>query len=138
LANAGLTTYQFSADKWNAKSGIATWEADDYGQRYVYATSGANRPRRFNGDYGNSLVLLGPNSISGTLDPLFKPEEAWNIDIKIDDGKPATGKIVVASTPVTTLGMEPCADVTSSATLTANYLLTSSDKNCGLFFRNAF
>ncbi len=45
------------------------------------------------GDYGNPMSYGGvePTDINETA--IFKPEEAWNIDAKIDDGKPALGKV---------------------------------------------
>lgn len=49
-------------------------------------------------DYSNGLLISAINS-SGSLVGgfLFKPEEAWNIDTKLDDGKPAYGKILSRS-----------------------------------------
>jgi prepilin-type N-terminal cleavage/methylation domain-containing protein len=88
----------------------------------------------FDGIYNNTLAFAGvfPNYDPAT--PNLKPEEAWNIDTKLDDGKPATGRVVARAQN----GFNLCTDVAVSSTLTANYLLTSTDKNCSLMFRNAF
>ena len=48
---------------------------------------------RWNGDYGHA-INVGLETASGPAEGMaFKPEEAWNLDTKVDDGKPATGGI---------------------------------------------
>lgn len=55
----------------------------------------------------------------------MKPEDAWNIDKKLDDGMPATGSIF---TPKKTGFLGPnCA---SSDLITATYDFTQTDPNC--------
>ena len=54
---------------------------------------------------------------------ILRPEELWNIDTKLDDGKPNTGK-------VTSSGGSCLTD----ATPTASYLLTNSDISCYAIF----
>jgi len=66
---------------------------------------------------------------------VLKPEEAWNIDTKLDDGKPATGKV---SAMVPSLTFAVCTDTGSSANMGANYLLSSTSPGCSLIFRNSF
>ena len=65
---------------------------------------------------------------------VITPEQAWNIDSKMDDGKPATGKVVVATAAV----LSDCTDTASPTTLTASYLLTSTQVACSLVFHNPF
>jgi hypothetical protein len=72
----------------------------------------------------------GGNPINGTM----SPQEAWNIDSKIDDGMPAQGKLVVVSKGNTA----NCTTAASQNTLTGTYLLTSEDRVCALIFRNQF
>jgi prepilin-type N-terminal cleavage/methylation domain-containing protein len=82
-------------------------------------------------DYQNLLIVGAPNGNTLTNVPNLKPEEAWNIDSKIDDGKPAMGKVI---------GNSPgaCSDNASPTTLTANYALSSSSIACVLYFSRAF
>lgn len=47
-------------------------------------------------DFGNYLLLGALTSSDFPWNPLLRPEEAWNIDTKVDDGKPARGKLIVA------------------------------------------
>lgn len=75
----------------------------------------------FDGPYSFNLLELG--STSG---PALKPEEMWNIDTKMDDGRPATGNILV---PKNTSTWAPgCA--TTDVASTATYSLTSTSKLC--------
>lgn len=87
----------------------------------------------YDGAYGNALSI--GNSISvGVIPsaPTMKPEEAWNIDTKLDDGKPALGKIrpFINSTN--------CTDNATTTVTTASYTLTNSSKDCGLIFMTGY
>jgi hypothetical protein len=62
---------------------------------------------------------------------IFLPEEAWNIDTKLDDGKPIAGKVQVQHWPQCTNGANP-------ADAAATYLLSSTSKDCMLEFWRAF
>ncbi len=42
------------------------------------------------------IHLVSPNS-PWANGPVFKPEDAWNADIKADDGRPQTGKFLAAN-----------------------------------------
>ena len=41
----------------------------------------------------NFMVLGGPNTAYWSNAPVLRPEEAWNIDTKMDDGSPANGRL---------------------------------------------
>lgn len=88
----------------------------------------------FDGDYGHVLGLGMTIGIYNTTYKFFLPEEVWSLDTKMDDGKPATGKLVVDANGTVDL----CTDTSSMSTLTANYLLTGGSNNCGFMFRNQF
>lgn len=81
-------------------------------------------------DYGNFLEFF---SLVGR--PL-KPEEAWNIDTKLDDGRPASGKIIARH------WNNACAaaDDGSSANndLVASYRLSANSLECALIYRQIF
>lgn len=82
----------------------------------------------FAGDYGNFLVFAN----GATTSPILKPEEAWNIDTKLDDGKPGLGKVMA--------NIQNCTNAASgSASATsADYTLTTNTQVCTLFFTRAF
>lgn len=60
----------------------------------------------------------------------LKPEEAWNIDTKMDDGRPAYGAAVV--TKPTGSWMANCA--TTAVASTAEYNLSYTGAACGMFY----
>ncbi len=74
------------------------------------------------------MLELGKNSGGRNSGGIFKPEEAWNIDTKLDDGNPSQGAVrpVVGSTCIN--------GVAASAT----YKLDTTDIVCALQFNNAY
>jgi len=143
LANAGLIEGQYTTDgsattdPYSKRSKTAFWSIS-------YAATNPIVGYYFNGEYGNMLLLSPrfPIGLSSSSIPSFVPEDVWNIDTKMDDGRPATGNLVVAST---TGSLHLCTDVNpadpdavKSATLTANYLLTSTTLTCGFVWRQQF
>lgn len=104
LTNAGWTMY-----RWNTFSGSSTV---------------------FDGDYGNPLIVGADNSTSYTLAAAFRPEEAWNIDTKLDDGIPGRGKVIAYS-------HSACTNAADSTDLDTTYLLTNSTLRCALVFSRA-
>lgn len=73
---------------------------------------------------------------SSTWFPLFTPEELWNIDTKIDDGRPAQGNVIAN-------WWDDCTDAADEDGLTsggeaASYLLSETGVVCSAFFANAF
>jgi prepilin-type N-terminal cleavage/methylation domain-containing protein len=64
------------------------------------------------------------------------PEEAWSIDTKLDDGKPAYGKVVAS---YWNNGCSAADDGTSANTdLNASYRLSDTTKQCALYFVHSF
>lgn len=92
----------------------------------LYNISSVGSASNYAMDWGNALTASQP---SGTLGVL-RPEEAWNIDTKIDDGKPGSGK-------VTSLFRSNCDTSTSPSDFNGAYALTvTSQTACGLRFGN--
>ncbi len=129
-----------------------TYSGDQVGAFPFHSVGGTNVPRarlsnglwyassraptsvstvEFTYDYGNYLQLgayeanLSPNT------SLMKPEEAWNIDTKMDDGMPGRGKVLAAD-------YNSCATASSDVDYAATYRLTLADVRCRLMFRQAF
>ena len=92
----------------------------------------------FAGDYGRGSFTYASLVDSG-LRPtgrVMTPEEVWNIDNKLDDGKPARGKVVTGSGGG--VDIINCTDAVDENSLDANYLLTSGEVNCAIIFRQHF
>jgi prepilin-type N-terminal cleavage/methylation domain-containing protein len=90
----------------------------------------------FANNYVNVMAVTNKNDV-GT----FKPEDAWNVDTKTDDGKPGSGKIVamkwgqmsVSGSACTTKdGQSPPADANAA------YQLTDTNRSCTLLFPGSF
>lgn len=93
----------------------------------VYAGDGT----RYSGTYGNTLEFGGyvaEDTLSGRV---LKAEEAWNIDTKMDDGKPGTGKIIPRYWGV-------CDTATANNDYAGNYALSTSNVSCMLYFLKAY
>tara|TARA_B100001123_G_scaffold443817_1_gene590887 strand:+ start:1293 stop:2060 length:768 start_codon:yes stop_codon:yes gene_type:complete len=102
-----------------SKLGNAHWYISSYGD--IDSGSGY----WWDGDATNILTLSDNSAI-----PLA-PEEAWNIDTKLDDGKPGLGKV---RTQGPYYNSTNCYTTTTQAT--AAYTLTYSGKSCRLHFSN--
>ena len=137
LANAGLIegTYSgiaqgstpYSSTKQNAPAARL-----NSGLWVVYGWSNwSGSPNYFNGDYGNAFMVGTITANDHPYMPLIKADEAYNIDVKMDDGKPALGKVTAGS-------YSSCTDTTDPASTTANYRLNSTAIACALMFRRAF
>lgn len=87
-------------------------------------TSGAHR---FAGNYGLTFYFGGQHNTTIQTGGILLPEEMWNIDSKMDDGMPGTGKIRSAKN-----AFRSCAS--SNDANTATYMLDLQAKNCFVIF----
>lgn len=105
-----------------SKMSNAYWYVFNWNQTYS-GNAGA-----FDGTYRDNSLQFGGISAGGSpATSVLKPEEAWNIDTKLDDGRPATGMMRERF-------WSTCTDAGASSNLSANYLLTSSATVCTPFF----
>ncbi len=66
-----------------------------------------------------------------TYGKILTPEEAWNIDTKMDDGMPQQGKVWAAH-------WDDCTDAGTSAIRTGEYLLADDTVQCSLIFHSNY
>lgn len=93
-----------------------------------YGGDGSN----FAAHYGNSVDFGTKLGTTGsTIGGGIKAEEAWNIDVKMDDGKPGTGKAIVYNRNV-------CSNSTSATDTASDYALSYTGTECGFYFANFF
>jgi len=101
----------------------------------------------FDNTYPGHVISYGmqsPQTAGNFLDQSFQPAltttDAYSIDLKIDDGRPGTGKLITMKknsyfTPDFT-STNAC--VTTTSITTAVYDLTQTSLQCALFFEVAF
>lgn len=98
----------------------------------TYVASNEDATSRFVMPSGSFMHLGGINT--GNTRPrvsILKPEEAWGIDTKIDDGKPGYGNVI-------SVQISTCTNAADPSDRGAQYLLTSSSVACALDFFNAY
>lgn len=138
LANAGLISGTYpgvagaaggvdhnGVNSPTSKLNKAVWGA-------TYVASNEDAVTRFVVPDAN-YIHLGATG-SGNTRPrgaIIKPEEAWGIDTKIDDGRPGYGSIHAVL--ITT-----CTNAANNTDRGAQYLLTSSATACALDFVNPY
>ncbi len=84
-------------------------------------------------DYNYGHVFVFGATISGfdTVAGLLKNEEVWNIDTKMDDGRPGYGKIMAGR-------WGACSDASADDDLDSDYDLTTTSANCSIVFKDFF
>ena len=90
----------------------------------------------FAGDYGKSVLsYTGLNPSSATAGSwALKPEDAWNLDTKLDDGMPGTGKVMSNKGDGTNTFCSSTAGGAVASDAGATYKFTNTAKDCGLYF----
>lgn len=137
LANAGLIegSYTGIAGTTGNKDtllgvNIPSSKLSNSGWFLDHRTDNSSTPDRFDINYGNvfsfGLEMGAVNNV--TRGDALIPEEAWNIDTKIDDGKPGRGKVIL-------YGLTTCTDAADKDDLDGSYLLTYTGKDCGLMIK---
>ena len=137
LANAGLIegNYAGVTDTGNALDStvgfnIPSSRIPNAGFAIWYVAFAAPTAYFDSGVVGKHLMLFGGERAGNPGVPVLAPEEAWNIDTKMDDGLPGQGRVInyrsdFAVTP-------NCTTTTNPAT--ATYNLGNSTKLCSMIF----
>lgn len=135
LANAGMIEGGFTGTLHSgalmvgrnipaAKMGNAGWSLHAWTLGYM----NGNSPM-FDGIYDNYFFFGDANASSYAANgSILTPQEAWNIDIKIDDGAAARGKLVAYP-------YNHCTTATASTLLNAEFAFQDNEKRCALVFR---
>lgn len=93
----------------------------------------------FASEYGNTLTygatINGCNPVGG----LLVPDEAWNVDTKLDDGKPGLGRLLTRVSCAVDGCSPGCNTATTSAgattASTAEYALGGTTRACSFYYR---
>lgn len=95
-----------------------------------YSTPNPGDASSFTAPGGNTMAFGGV-STGAPWGPLLKPEEVWNVDVKLDDGKPGLGKVIVVY-------WSPCSTASSGTDTAADYKFTTTTNSCAMRFPTAF
>ena len=90
------------------------------------------------GEYGGVYFKFGKPDIADPVEEVFTPEEAYLIDIKMDDSKPGTGKLITRPVTDPAYALGHCSDTndtTATGTPAANYNLIRKQLACSLMLR---
>ena len=116
IPNQNIPASRLGRGGWNANTyTLTTGHA-------VHFNIASNENRMFLG------VAQANNWATGAI---MLPEEAWNLDVKVDDGKPAIGNMI-------TRYWDDCTNAVSGATLSADYLLTHRSPACTIEIKGSF
>jgi prepilin-type N-terminal cleavage/methylation domain-containing protein len=97
------------------------------------ATNYAGSPQIYAMDYGNYLLFGGQQASAAPTGLVLKPEEMWNIDTKMDDGRPGYGKLIAYNWNGCATGGASNSDLANSV-----YNLSDSTLRCAFYYRQAF
>jgi prepilin-type N-terminal cleavage/methylation domain-containing protein len=122
IMNVNVPASKFSGGGWG------TWSPGPGGTAWT--------PFWFEVDYGNVLEVGAAQTTGDYGGALLKPEDAWNIDTKFDDGVPSKGKIIAKWWD--DLCSEAASGTTASDNLDAQYRLSDASAQCSLAFRQAY
>lgn len=131
LANAGLIEGSFTgtnvtADWWGWQAGVNVPAGKISDTAFSFMAInwvvGAGETHFVGTRQSNHIVVIN-SSVSNNL-PFIKPDEVWNIDTKLDDGKPGYGKITVYK------NSEDPNCTTSDSIFTSEYMLSYTSKAC--------
>lgn len=92
--------------------------------------SGGNA-NAFRLNYGNVFEVGKERSPGRTINAFLMSEEAWNIDQKIDDGKPGFGRLIVYNWDV-------CTHAADRNDVSTEYDPSTRSISCSFYFRDVF
>ncbi|WP_207212463.1 type II secretion system protein [Sphingobium cupriresistens] len=136
LANAGLAEGNFTGMDDGGFSVIGkNIPASKFGggsgwQRHYISSPYAGTTHTFAGKYGSLFVFGKPSPSDYSLrSGVLGAQELWNIDTKMDDGRPATGNVRAYNYG------PPCTDTAADPTnMNAQYQLDSNTRACAAYF----
>ncbi len=108
------------------------------GWSIAYLPNQAGSPVIYQYNYGNMFMFGAVPSGGGNtyIPTVLKAEEAWNIDTKIDDGAPGSGKVMVRS--YNAWGASSCTTSTTYTDYNGAYNLSFTPRQCGFYFPQLF
>lgn len=142
LGNAGLiegTYYGYGAAVGTPGITVPKSRLNSTAQWSIRTLASSSTTQTFLINYGNAVMRLRSPNISQTVagGGVISPIDAWQIDVKMDDGMPGTGKVTtVKGDGVNTFCTSAGGSTTDAG---ATYVTTNDAKDCVFFdFPNTF
>lgn len=95
-------------------------------------------PSWFANDYGHAYFFGAQHYLHESMGSVLRPEEAWNIDTKLDDGRPTTGFIMERKGNTTSETGEPLNCTTNASAVTSEYNVSRNAIACMLIVKSGF
>ncbi|MBA4274332.1 MAG: hypothetical protein C0436_01625 [Alphaproteobacteria bacterium] len=143
LANAGLIEGSYKGSTFatvtscNGLGPNCVFPGSRYSSRAIwqYMRSDGAATQFYPVSHGVNLLQIsgaGTTTTNFHVQYLFTPEQLWNIDTKLDDGRPGIGKVIAYRPGV--CDTAALNDNSATAAASAQYRLTATDNSCiGLF-----
>jgi prepilin-type N-terminal cleavage/methylation domain-containing protein len=135
VTNSATATEQYAVPGTNvprSKLNGAGWTPYWVGTQTVAST------QWFEGNYDNVFIYGSQVSTNVTQGGILKAEEMWNIDMKLDDGKPGTGIMRPFESGGATGCIDTAANASTSIAAGANYYLQGTAINCVVILKTGF
>ncbi len=144
LANAGLIEGTYAGiDNVSTPGTLAGYNAPKakvgagnaaYGMQW--GGTATSDPTIFDGNYQNIILYGGFVASASPRGAAIKPEEAWNIDTKMDDGRPGFGNVTSYKQGNAANQSPNC--TTTNVASTSNYALTTASNECALIVKAGY
>lgn len=109
-----------------SKFGSAAWAVESS----TTEASDGHGAEKFDKMYNNAFLFGNASSYEMNYEPVLTPEEAWNIDTKVDDGKPGQGAVIALNHP-------DCTDAADRSDLDSDYALSTDTAECSMYFEGS-
>lgn len=129
-ATATATVSSYGTNSPRSKLGQAGWSAGYLGTVAITSLI------YYTGSYGNAL-LFGGGTDAALPSAVLKAEEAWNIDTKMDDGRPDQGAVMTLESQGSVAGATGCGNIApvNTAMAASAYRLDTTSQNCSLILK---
>lgn len=112
-------------------------------QSYTNSSGAAFYAGYYAGSYGNALNFGNGGPLANAILPsgILKSEEAWNVDTKLDDGKPDSGAVLTFESQGSASAGSGCGNLATSTSVMAasSYDLTNTSTTaCSLVFKTGY
>lgn len=134
LAKAGLIEGTYSGSRggagpWKHIAGVNAPMSEYPGAGWAAESNGDHADAHYNLDTHNSFVFGADGSDEAMYNPVLTAEDAWNVDQKIDDGRPGAGNVIA-------IWWGFCDTATSINDFEGVYKANEDGIRCALYFRN--